>query len=329
MPTNSASTNNDPQQSPSCPTQKSFSIFANLGGAGISALSVPLFFHPFDAGIKRWQIAKLNAKQAVTTPIVFKQVIFQDAYNKPLPYKILSLYRGIPYAMLNRFIQVGYITSCERIMMNKLRGSSIDLFYQQLFGKKHAEAILNSTAGIAIGTAGIIFLPIDILKVQMMANEKIYYTIKNDGIFHYCKQEKNNLYKASLFTIMKNSLAIALFLGTNTTVKYNLLPDNPTPQQKFSAYGAAAFVSTLLINPFDVIKTRTHSMTGSLTARTVFRNLRQTENWSVFFKGVIPKLFFRSTKLAATFGVADICAEKINSQKENAATPKKSPRPAF
>jgi solute carrier family 25 (mitochondrial citrate transporter), member 1 len=161
----------------------------------------------------------------------------------------------------------------------------------------------NLIAGLNVGIWESIFfsIPVETIRTKLIHNPnlQIKVLLKDEGIF--------GIYRGCSSTILRQSLNQGIRFSA---YNYFINNDKQMSEQKKFLYGCGAgFISTIITQPIDVIKTRQQQLKFERkTMREIFGELSQ--NPKIFYKG----FWLRATRLSLAQGILfytyDVC-EKI------------------
>lgn len=290
-------------------TNKTTTISAS---AMAGAIELALF-HPVDTISKRIQNEKgkfvSREKSFSSTYQFLKQVIFKEASQQPLGKKVTSLYNGFVFAGVYKITQRAYKFGGQPIVKEGLE-SHFGEEFKRHFSDKQAKILLEATAGAMIGAGEILLLPFDNLKIKYQ-NNKTYF--KQWGAWQIVRNENLNLYNGSSITVMRNVPGSFILFGVNAVVKeYVLHLENhrhATFSQNLVAASAGAVASIIATNPFDLPKTRVQSVSGSVNAFSVFKEVVKKEGVLALFKGTTPKVIAAAPKVTLAMTLAQTLSQ--------------------
>uniref|UniRef100_A0AAV1UMA9 Mitochondrial carrier n=1 Tax=Peronospora matthiolae TaxID=2874970 RepID=A0AAV1UMA9_9STRA len=288
--------------SDSKPSSTSAIVSARLLGSTCSGLCELMIFHPVDTIAKRL----MTNKEPIHGLTGFSNVVFRDAYDKPLLARYRSLFPGLGFAAGYKVSQRIYKFGGQPVV-NDYMATNHAAFFRHTFGDRNAKTMMHASAGSLIGVGEIALLPLDVLKIRAQTNPA---AIAGKGVGHIFKTEGFALYRGAAWTAARNAPgSFALFGGSAVAKEYIFqLEDysNATFFQNFVSSISGASASIIVAQPLDVIKTRIQSrpFDSPEGGMTIIRNLLKTEGPSALFKGLVPKLSVVGPKLVFSFAVA-------------------------
>lgn len=261
-----------------------------------------MIFHPVDTIAKRL----MTNKESFQGLVAINQVIFRDAYEKPMLSRYRSLFPGLGFAAGYKVSQRIYKFGGQPVVKDYMTKNHA-AFFEQTFGERNAKTMMHATAGSLIGVGEIALLPLDVLKIRAQTNPA---AIANKGVLHIFKEEGFALYRGTGWTAARNAPGSFALFGGSAFAKERLFQlenyNDATFFQNFVASIMGASASIIVAQPLDVIKTRIQArpFDSPESGMTVVRNLLKSEGSSALFKGLLPKLSVVGPKLVFSFSVA-------------------------
>ncbi|CAI5713921.1 unnamed protein product [Peronospora effusa] len=277
-------------------------VAARLLGSTCSGLCELMIFHPVDTIAKRL----MTHKEPMHGLSGLNQVIFRDAYEKPVFTRYRSLFPGLGFAAGYKVSQRIYKFGGQPVVKDYMFKNHAG-FFEHTFGERNAKTMMHAAAGSLIGVGEIALLPLDVLKIRAQTNPA---AIAGKGVAHIFKTEGFALYRGAAWTAARNAPgSFALFGGSALAKEYLFQLENynnATFFQNFVASILGASASIIVAQPLDVVKTRIQSrpFDSPESGMTIVRNLLKAEGPGGLFKGLIPKLSVVGPKLVFSFAVA-------------------------
>jgi hypothetical protein len=198
----------------------------------------------------------------------------------------LGLYRGMSINLFSNVPRSIFRFSLFEYTKNNFQ--IISPFYTNLF------------AGLNVGIWESVFfsIPVETIRTKLIHNPKLQIKglIKEEGIL--------GIYRGCSSTILRQSLNQGIRFSTYNF--FTSIDGEITDSKKFLYGCGAGFISTLITQPIDVIKTRQQQLiTERKTIRDIFVELSQ--NKKLFYKG----FWLRSVRLSFAQGILfytyDVC----------------------
>ncbi|TMW67181.1 hypothetical protein Poli38472_012297 [Pythium oligandrum] len=273
--------------------------FIGSTSAGVTEL---LIFHPVDTVAKRLMTNKEN----VSGVQGFSKVIFRDAYEKPLLQRYRSLFPGLGFAAGYKITQRIYKFGGQPIVRDYIKKNHSETF-NNLFGERKANVMMQATAGSLVGIGEIALLPLDVLKIRAQANPQ---AIAGRGVVDIFKQEGFALYRGAGWTAARNAPGSFALFGCNAFCMQYVFGIEKHSDASFLQFAmssiAGASASIIVAQPLDVIKTRiqARAFDSPESGVSVIKNLLKNEGPSALFKGLVPKLSIVGPKLVFSYTIA-------------------------
>lgn len=233
-----------------------------------SAVAAEQVFHPVETAIRRVQVfnQKINSGEKI------KAAVFQkientstngNALSKSSFAKPMSLFDGFVsntvYKSLTRPYKFFFQPYAEKKLEDCV-GSQL----QNYIDEKKSKIVFDATTGAVTGLGEIfIFYPLDSIKIKRQLWD-------NRSWLKLIKEEKLSLYNGFNAAASRNVLGSGiLFGGYDVIMALYHHPEKPTATQGLVASTSAAILSSVLTNPFDVVKTRVQAQKNENVAENL------------------------------------------------------------
>lgn len=288
---------------------------ARFMGSSSSALFELVIFQPLDTCCKRIithqgrlltaEGLSLTAKYGKIRSVVFREKLHSGPIDK-----LRSLYAGLKFG--------AYYKICQRTAAYGLQPFVFDYIHAyhhedfvSLIGSKRARALEFATAAAVMGTAEVIFIPLDTLKILSQTNPA---SLRSRSFLQLVRQEGFRLYRGASWTVLRNFPGSFALFGGSALVKEKVFHldqyKDATLLQELLASCTGAVWSLTLSSPADVIKARVQraclspSHEGTQTkGREILREMLKKEGPWALFKGLNTKFMVVCPKLVLSFTV--------------------------
>lgn len=238
------------------------------------------------------------AKNAMAPKAHWKQFIDQFEHMS-LREKSKRVFQGVMPALGKKGPQRVY-TWLVFDYTNLLLTSRCSNLFQNQFGL-HASTAISATAGFVAGiTDPLVVHPFDTIQVinqhgkQTIRIREAYQTLGLQG-----------LYRGFWITACRNGIAATSFFGFSTYLNYAWdNPDKKNDLLNFSAKFAGGIVSTILSQPFDVLKFRMQTAQQSLG-----EVLHNTPPLELLSRGLGMRTLFFSTRISVGYFAYEKCVK--------------------
>jgi len=288
-----------------------------IAGSATSGILEIIIFHPIDTVAKRMMSNTTTIfGEGRTTGESFtllSKTIFGKSYEKGFFGRWMSLFPGVSFGAAYKVLQRTYKYGGQPILkawMQKNYGKN----FENTFGKKNGNDMLNATSGSLIGLGEIVLLPLDVLKIKAQTNPA---ALKGRGVVSIFKDEGFALYRGWNWTAARNMPGSFALFGANSLVYTRVFGTNgPRDSSGFQIFCASIFggISSISVSsPLDVIKTRIQNKAfdDPRSGASLVKDLMKEEGAHAFFKGLTPKLGLIGPKLVFSFTVAQWLIAKI------------------
>ncbi|KAI9905920.1 hypothetical protein PsorP6_013579 [Peronosclerospora sorghi] len=187
-------------------------VSARLLGSTCYGLCELMVFHPFDTIAKRL----ITNKDPMHSLAVLNQVIFHEAYKKPVLARYRSLFPSLGFAAGYKISQLIYKFGGQLVVKDYMK-TNYARFFDHTFGERNAKTMIHATAGSLIGISEIALLPPDVLKIRVQTKPA---AIVGKGVL-IVKTEGLALYRGAAWTEAHNAPgSFAIFGGSALAKEY-------------------------------------------------------------------------------------------------------------
>jgi len=295
---------------------------SDLSAAVTAAFFETVLFHPVDTvKIRLQHHSGPIRKNSETFYHSFSKVIFANNDKANFHEKVKGMYQGlgwaIAYKMVQRTVKLGF----QPTLKANLDHNFSDQFHE-IFGK-NAHIAMHIAASVPLSWLELFVLCFDTLKVKRQTDINAY----KGQSFLDIMQTENLFGRAFWVSASRITLGTACFFGMPIAIKqfaFDLEPDaKMTTFQNFATSAAGAGSAILLVNPFDVVKTRMMAMRLSKSEKVTGINtaisIAKVEGPRAFSKGLATALLCnwpRSTfAMFAVNKLRDVFNEKFSAVK--------------
>ena len=285
-------------------------VTKSLGSAATGLVEACLF-HGVDTISKRLMVDKtkgilsdfIHSRNLYQFKNSLWPIIFLDTHNKNFFSKISSLHPRMQYVVTYKILERGMGLGLQPVI-SVYYHKNFGNVAKHYFGDKNSKIILEAGAGTTVGMTQVILAPFDALRTKSQTN---LASIHKKSVWGIIKSERFNLFNGASIIAMRNGVGSLCLFGIPQFMYYRAfnLETNQAPSfaQRFAAASTAALITSIVTNPFDVIKNRVQSVPNAKPL-SVFYNTLTTEGIRAGFKGLGPKACSAVPKMSFAFTVA-------------------------